>query len=80
MSTRLQQIFARRIVSIVFGLLGLWMLISAVGAHFDGLAKRHVEYAQNIPIFIIFSVLLGAIGGALLIAAWRLWRLPPQKV
>jgi hypothetical protein len=51
---------------------------SAVGPHIDGLRTRHIEYMQNIPILVVISAVLLVIGGALLFAARRLWRVPEQ--
>ena len=78
MSSNRHQIVRRKVGSVVFGLLGLFFLVSAAGPHVDGLRTRHIEYMQNIPIFVVISVVCMAIGSALLFAAWRLWRVPKQ--
>ena len=78
MSTSLQRVFLRRIASVVSGLLGFWLLANAVGVHIEGLRTGHLEYTQNTAIFVIISIVLVIIGGALLFAAWRLWRMPEQ--
>lgn len=78
MSSNLQRIVRRRIGSVVLGFLGLFFLISAAGSHVDNLRDPHIGYAQNFLFFVIISIVFAAIGGALLFAAWRLWRLPQE--
>lgn len=78
MSSHRHRVVRRRIGSAVCGLFGFWMAAGAIGVHIDGLRTRHIEYMENIPIFGIISVVLLAIGGALLFGAWRLWRVPEQ--
>jgi len=73
-----QRIVRRRIGSVACGLLGLCIAVSAFSAHIEGLRTRHIEYMQNIPIFVIISAVLLVIGSALLFAAWRLWRMPER--
>ena len=76
MRTNLQRIVLRRIGSILLGLLGVFFLVSAAGSHIDNFRTRHIEYMQNLPIFITISVVFVAVGGILLWTAWRLWRVP----
>ena len=76
MSSNRQRVIRRRIGSSVCGLLGLWLVANAVGPHVDGLRERHIEYMQNIPVFVILSMIFLVVGGALLSAAWKLWRAP----
>ena len=78
MSKSLQRVVPRRIASVLSGLLGFWLLLDAVGVHIDGLRTRHIEYTQNTSLFVIISVVFVVIGGALLLVAWRLWRVPDQ--
>jgi hypothetical protein len=75
-SSILQRIVRRRIGSAVSGLLGLFFLISAAGSHMDNWRDAHIEYTQNILVFIIISLACVGIAGALPFAAWRLWRIP----
>ena len=79
MNSNLKKIVRRRVGSAVFALLGLFFLGSAAGSHIEGLRSRNVEYVQNIPIFIVISVVCVAIGVAFLFAAWRMWRVPEQS-
>jgi hypothetical protein len=78
MSSHRHRIVRRRIGAAVCGLLGFWIAASAVGSHVDGVRTRHIEYMQNIPVFVIISAVLIVIGGCLLFASWRLWRVPEQ--
>ena len=78
MSGNRQRIVPRRIGSVVCALLGFWLVAGAVGVHIDGLSTHHTEYMWNIPIFVVLSAVVLVIGGALLFAAWRLWRAPKR--
>lgn len=78
MSTSHQRILARRIASVASALLGFWLLVDAVGVHIDGLVTRHIEYTRNFALFFTISAVFVVIAGALLFAAWRLWRRPEE--
>ncbi len=69
----------RRVSAVLLALVGLWFLASAVMPLVDGFRTRHVEFMNNIPIFVILAAVLLAISIGLLFAARRLWRQPPSS-
>jgi predicted Co/Zn/Cd cation transporter (cation efflux family) len=76
MSSNPQRFVWRRVSAVLVALIGVYFLSSAVGPLIDGFRSRHIEFMHNIPIFIVFTMFLFAVGLALLFGARRLWRRP----
>ena len=79
MSTNGKRIIWRRGGSIVCALLSLYFVASAIALHVEGMRTNHLDYRHHIPMFVVDSIVLVIIGGALLFAARRLWRVPGQS-
>jgi len=74
------RIVLRRSGAILVGLLGMYVVASAVIPLVDGFRSRSREFMNNIPILVAIAVFIFAIGIKLLFAARRLWRLPASSV
>src|SRR4051812_41474435 len=72
-STDSSKLSRRRWRAILLALVGLLLLIPAAGPHIDGLRTHHVEYTQNVSMFVIISVAFEGLAVTLFVAAWRIW-------
>lgn len=79
MSGHRHKVLRRRIGAVVSAILGFLMAASATRVHFEGLVSQDTEYMQNWPILVAVSLAFVTIGGALLFAASKLWRVPESE-
>ena len=74
------RILLRKAASILCGIVGVWIISCAVGAHVSGMRTGNIEYRQYIAVIVVLSAVLLVVGGLLLAAAWKLWRVTTRSL